>query len=60
MLEVKMLFGCEAVIMSLSKLSIKSELFYESCSDWYAISESCIRSENFAVILSQSGHFVTF
>ena len=44
--KVKLSFGHKAVILSLSKLIIKSKkFFYVSYSVWYAISECLIKSE---------------
>ena len=60
-MKVKLSFGHKAVISSLSKLNIKSEiLLFKSLSVWYAILECYIKSESLAVICSYSIHFVTF
>ena len=45
--KVKLSFGHKAVISSLSKLNIETKnLFYKSCSVWFALRECHIKSES--------------
>ena len=50
-MKVKLSFGQKTVISSLSKLTFESKnLFYKSCSVWYAIWEFWMKSETLALI----------